>query len=245
MALQLQDIENRREIERLKLDKLELIKNVSRNVAHDLNNYLGIMISNVQMLQKQSLEENVKFKIDSIRVGIEQSYAITRDLLQYSSHDRVKLEPMKIGALLQEIIEFSLERSGVQYDVELEHYAVVQVDKNKIFQAISNLIINAVQVSTPGKDTIHIRSRQVARQFERKEKAPFVEIMIQDEGPGIPPEIQKRLFEPFFTTKEEGNGLGLANADVIIHAHQGRIEVDSEPGKGTAFLVYLPVDEVS
>jgi signal transduction histidine kinase len=110
----------------------------------------------------------------------------------------------------------------------------MHIDGQLLVQAVLNLLINAVEASTAGKK-IHLRS-----QYDR-ELGEMVEIMVSDEGPGIPENIIAEIFKPFFTTKVRGTGLGLNNVKRIAEAHMGRVEVRNTFPYGTCFTILLPV----
>ena len=110
----------------------------------------------------------------------------------------------------------------------------IQADNGQLSQVISNLIINAQQAMPTG-GTITLTADNIENLGER-----YIQIVIQDEGVGIAPQHHDKIFDPYFSTKEKGNGLGLAMTHSIITKHDGRIKVDSQPGQGTVFTIYLP-----
>jgi CheY-like chemotaxis protein len=115
-------------------------------------------------------------------------------------------------------------------------------DKNQICQVIDNLIINAQQAMPVG-GTIELSARNITlsdKEHPLLRKGNYVKISVNDSGVGIPKELIARIFDPFFTTKAKGHGLGLATCYSIVKRHDGCIDVESEPGKGSTFKVYLP-----
>jgi len=109
------------------------------------------------------------------------------------------------------------------------------VDARLMRQALLNLVINAVQ-SMPRGGTVKLSATE-----ESRDGAAWARVDVVDRGAGIPPEIVERLFEPFFTTKAAGTGLGLAVVKRIVDAHKGEIAIDSTPGRGSRFTVWLPL----
>jgi two-component system NtrC family sensor kinase len=121
---------------------------------------------------------------------------------------------------------------GVEIRKDLAPVAPVEADFGQLRQAFINIVINAIEAMGKGG---HL---QVTTRPLPEENA--VEIVFQDDGPGIPPELLQKIFDPFFTTKEKGTGLGLSVVYGIVERHKGRVTVDSEPGKGTRFTIRLP-----
>jgi two-component system sensor histidine kinase FlrB len=135
-------------------------------------------------------------------------------------------------AEVAQVMEPQMTDQQVRFRVDL-HCAPAQVsgDRKALCGALLNLLENALQASeTGGAVTL-----DVGLDSQR------VTIRVSDQGKGMPPEVQRRLFQPFFTTRAEGTGLGLAIMRSVIDAHGGDVEVDSEPGRGTTFLVRLPL----
>jgi len=116
---------------------------------------------------------------------------------------------------------------------------VVEIDEGQISQVVHNLLINARQAMSEG-GTVWIRGRNVESGPAFLAAGRYVEIEVRDEGSGIAPEHLDRIFDPYFSTKDDGSGLGLATAHSIIEKHDGRLTVDSEPGRGAVFRIYLP-----
>jgi signal transduction histidine kinase len=119
-----------------------------------------------------------------------------------------------------------------------EGLPAIQGDHHQLCQVVTNLLINALE-ALGGQGSVHISARMKTPELE--EQVPEVELVIADDGPGIPAEITDRVFNPFFTTKPQGSGLGLAIVRKIVDAHDGRIDVATGAAWGTAFTVSLPV----
>jgi signal transduction histidine kinase len=117
-----------------------------------------------------------------------------------------------------------------------EGLPLCRVDPDMIQQVLLNLFLNGIQAQPGGGRIVLMTSCQ------EPGNGPLL-ITLQDAGPGIPAEVRKKIFDPFFTTKHTGTGLGLAICDQILEEHQGRLEIESEPGQGTTCRIYLPVAE--
>jgi two-component system, sensor histidine kinase FlrB len=138
----------------------------------------------------------------------------------------------ELVAEIAQVMEPQMADKRVQLHVDLQcASAVVRGDRKALCGALLNLLENALQASDAGSAVTLIAGVDVGG----------VAIRVSDQGEGMPPEVQRRLFEPFFTTRSEGTGLGLAIMRSVIDAHGGEVEVQSEPGRGTTFVVRLPV----
>lgn len=132
----------------------------------------------------------------------------------------------------QPMVETAIKTSSIDYHLELEDPdAMLMGNANAVASALSNLVINAIQISGKGAQ-IDVYFRVVNNELK---------ISIQDSGPGVPPELQQKIMEPFFTTRSQGTGLGLAVVQMVCRAHEGRLELISEPGDGACFTVCLPL----
>jgi signal transduction histidine kinase len=246
--------------ELVRKEKLATLGQLAGSVGHELRNPLGVMSNAVYYLKTvmSDADETVKEYLNMIKSEINNSERIISDLLDFS---RVKT-PQTQSTSINELIQQSLEKCTVPDNVNIrleipEEFPAINVDPLHMEQIFKNLIINAVQAMPDGGELrIGARllpdveaPRWVALE-ERKEgrvaASPlqkynnFVEISITDTGEGISPENMKNLFQPLFTTKAKGIGLGLVVCKNLVEANGGRIQVESEPGKGTTFTVVLP-----
>jgi two-component system cell cycle sensor histidine kinase/response regulator CckA len=172
-----------------------------------------------------------------------QATSLTQQLLTFSKGGVPQLQATSIDQLVEDCAQFILRGSNVKCAVHKEpNLWAVDADPGQISQVVNNLLINADQAMSSG-GTIRlsltcetVRGGSVAS----LPSGDYVCIAVQDQGCGITPENQKRIFDPYFTTKQGGNGLGLASSYSIIQSHRGLMTVDSVPGVGTTFKVYLP-----
>ncbi len=151
---------------------------------------------------------------------------------------------MRQAASVSEVIRdsapFVLSGSKVRCEIDLDpDLAVVEIDAGQISQVLNNLLINATQ-AMPSGGTLSIVGRNVDAAPEPLGRGRHVRVDIIDSGNGIPEHLIHRIFDPYFSTKEEGRGLGLASAYSIIKNHDGLLTVDSSPGRGTTFHIFLP-----
>jgi two-component system, sporulation sensor kinase E len=141
-----------------------------------------------------------------------------------------------------QLLEFQARKTNIRVVLEKDStLPMVYTDPNQMAQVLQNLGMNAIQAMDP-KGQLTFRSFLA----EDRPEGPRVALEIQDTGSGIPGEHLEKVFDPFFTTKDEGTGLGLSISYQIINEHQGVLQVDSQPGQGTTFTIFLPVaDEAS
>jgi CheY-like chemotaxis protein len=152
-------------------------------------------------------------------------------------------QPIRLVPLIEENVRLALRGTRITSSIELpEDLWPVEADEGQVGQVLSNIIINAAQ-AMPNGGTLRVRACNVA-ELESSVEGPaagsFVQVSIQDDGAGIPPDLLSRIFDPYFTTKPTGTGLGLAVAHAVVRNHGGRLLVDSAVGKGTTFHIYLP-----
>lgn len=221
-------------------ERLAMVGQLSANVAHELNNPLqGIITYASLALEKETFDESSRRNINKIVVQANRCRDIIRGLLDFSRHKSPDKTLCNINSLLQGCISL-VENQAIFHNIEivmdLDHsIPMVLVDPSQVERVFLNLIINAAE-AMEGKGKLTIRTAMGST-------AQSIEIDVQDTGPGIPPENIGKIFDPFFTTKETGHGvgLGLAISYGIVEEHKGKLTVESELGKGTTFMVDLPL----
>ena len=247
------DINNRKrlEMELLQAQKMEAIGTLAGGIAHDFNNLLmGIQGHVCLMLLNFDSQHRYYRSLKTIEQCVQNGAELTRQILDFSKARGGK--PEVVSADLNEIIENSLSMFGrIQKEVRIrsvlqEGIWAVGVDRIKIQQVMINIFINAWQAMPEG-GTLIIETKNVERDQNHAmasgvEPGKYVKVSVTDTGIGMDKATQKRIFEPYFTTKtrDRGSGLGLATVYGIIKDHCGTIEVHSEKGKGTSFVIFLP-----
>ncbi len=234
--------------------KMEAVGQLAGGVAHDFNNILQTILGYADLLQVNfSGTEKQKEYLGEIRKGGERAATLVRQLLAFSRRQVISLEPLDLNRVIEELLK--MLRRVIGEDIRLEyfpgaHLGAVRGDVNMIEQVLLNLAINARDaISGGGKLTIETQNVLIDSRYcsDHPGAAPgrYVLLSVTDTGAGMDRETLERIFEPFFTTKEEGRGTGLGLAMVygIVAQHEGMIRVYSEPGKGTAFKIYLPICE--
>ncbi len=240
-------------------EKMSAIGQLAAGVAHELNNPLGGILGYAQFtlekLQKnvpgkttaREVESYVRYVTD-IEVQARRCKQIVQNLLRFSRSSRtMEFVPVDLNKVIEETVTFmehQLHMNQIELKLELEPaLPLVQGNAGQLQQVFTNLIINAMHASSPGASiTLVSRYSPAVGEF-----GGAVELLFIDGGHGIPQENIKKIFEPFFTTKEigKGTGLGLSVSYGIVKEHGGEITVASTVGKGTTFIVVLPVQKIA
>jgi signal transduction histidine kinase len=227
-------------------------------LAHEIKNPLSTIGLNAQLIAEAAAEidpdaptdPDVKARLmrrsDSLRREAERLKGILQDFLEYAGTLRLDRKSVDLNELVSELADFFMpqaEQAGVRLRVDPAAGKVrAFVDAAAIKQSLLNLLLNAVQAFPPAASG-GTGPREVIVRTERsvdREKSPFSTVHVIDTGPGMTPELLASIFKPYVTTKPGGSGLGLSTTKRLIEAHGGKIEVYSEPGRGTDFAVTLP-----
>ncbi len=236
------------EDETLKSKNLQSVGTLAAGIAHDFNNLLMAIVGNIS-LAKMSIPQNEKtteFLNEAERI-VFMGKNLTQQLLTFSHSGDLVRKVVFIGRTLRDVTDKILEGSSVRprYIIPMD-LLPVEVDEDQIKQVIRNMIMNAKE-AMPSGGTIVISCENVS--ITPQDKLPLIKedhirISIHDEGVGIPEENISKVFDPYFTTKgmssQKGVGLGLAICYSIVRKHNGYILIDSIPGKGSTFQIYLP-----
>lgn len=247
------DITERQQTEQAlrRAQKMDAIGELSGGIAHDFNNILGIILGNLDLLEKQiDVDEKAGKRIDGIRYSAMRAVDLTRQLLGFSRREETRVIVTNINQLIgnmDEMIARSLTpqiETGYQLDEKLMQCEIAPGDFE---DALINLVINARDaMNGRGKLTIETRNTRLDEEYCRFNPGAipgqYVELAISDTGEGMTQEVQERIFEPFFTTKAQGKGTGLGMAMVFgfVKRSGGTIKVYSEKGVGTTIRIYLP-----
>jgi signal transduction histidine kinase len=235
--------------------KLAALGRLSAGVAHEVKNPLNAMMIHLELLRQQFAprlapvafgnapgadvappldEEEALQHVDVIANEIRRLDQVVQGFLKFSRAEDLKLQPIRVAALFDEVVPIlrpEAERAGVGLDVACENAPDVNGDPAMLRQAFLNLAQNAVQ-AMPHGGTLRVRCTPASGRR--------VAIAFTDSGIGIKPEHLQRIFDLYFSTKDKGSGIGLSMVYRTIQMHDGDIEVESTPGKGTTFRVLLP-----
>ncbi|HEY5998278.1 MAG TPA: PocR ligand-binding domain-containing protein [bacterium] len=233
------------EQERLKTQKLESIGTLAGGIAHDFNNLLQGLFGYIS-LARLSLDqpERVEAMLSQAEEALHVTVNLTGQLLTFSKGGKPRKRLIRLEPVVENAVRFALSGSSISHTLEVTpDLWPAEADAGQLAQVIQNIVLNADD-AMGGHGSIDIRLENVPADGARAPTLPaegrFVRIAIRDNGSGIPPENLERIFDPYFTTKTKGSGLGLATSYSIVRGHGGVIDVDSEPGRGSTFSVYLP-----
>lgn len=243
------------EVERMK--RLASIGQLAAGIAHEIRNPLTGMNISLDIIKEEVGENQQTVSlVDGVSRELDRLETIVSSLLEFSHTGTLEMGIIQIESLLQQwfpLFREQCKRSQVMTSLEMEYdLPSVKGDGEKLRQVMINLSLNALEaISGPGTITIHVgvkSSNQISSRLQPG-KVPagsgktWVEIAVIDSGVGMNEEIKERVFDPFYTTRNQGTGLGLSIVHNIIKEHDGWIDVESEPGKGSRFTVFLPVAE--
>jgi signal transduction histidine kinase/CheY-like chemotaxis protein len=227
--------------------RLESLGVLAGGIAHDFNNLLGGIFGYLSLAKVCIAEgklENIPEYLTKATEVFGRARALTQQLLTFSKGGAPIRKPLRLAPLLKKWAQFALSGSSVVCRCAIaDDLWLCDCDENQIGQVIDNIIINAKQ-AMPRSGEIILTAQNVSVKQELHSallrNGDFVKISIKDDGVGIPKQILPRIFDPFFSTKEKGHGLGLTTCYSIATRHGGFIDVESEPGKGSAFHIFLP-----
>lgn len=233
--------------------KMEAIGTLTGGVAHDFNNLLTAIIGNTQLaLCKLESDDPLRTRLTEIEKASNRAAVLTRQLLAFS-RQHLERRTINLNDTISETAKLLQRIIGEDVEVCVKcasDLAAVSADPAQIEQVVMNLCVNAREAMPRGGTvTIEMSNAELDESYRRLhpyiQPGKYVQITVTDNGGGMDETIKARIFEPFFTTKGagRGTGLGLSIAYGIVKQHDGYINVYSEPGEGTTFKIFLPVDE--
>jgi len=241
------------ELQLAQSQKMQAIGQLAGGVAHDFNNLLTAIFMQLDVLATRHPVGDPSYEgLNEIKQTSTRAADLVRKLLAFSRKQTVQREILDLGELIS---EFEVLLRRVLYeDVKLttdygRNLPQVRADRGQLETAVMNLAVNARDsVRAHGGGSVRIRTARVTQEQAQSLGYPTAQgdqalIEVSDDGPGIPPAVMDKIFDPFFTTKPvgEGTGLGLATVYGIVKQSDGWISVESKPGEGAAFRIFLPV----
>lgn len=217
-------------------DKLSAIGVMASGVAHEIRNPLGIVKTIAQTIKSSGKFDEMDMEgLEIIISEVDRANGVIKEILDFSKIEKGELIRYNLSELIKDVIKLTqkfAENNMVQVETDIDEALFCIVDVDKMKQVFLNLIMNAVDAMTSGGRVM----------IEGRLKDNRVVICVSDNGSGIPSERIDSIFNPFYTTKDTGTGLGLSITHKIIKDHDGSIQVSSNIGEGTEFLIELPVD---
>ena len=221
--------------------RLAAIGQTISSLAHCIKNVINGLQGGAYILDlglKKQEAEKIGKGWEMVKRNNDFMFDLVKDMLAYCRKSPPRREPLDIGGLLQEtvlMVEESASQKGIEMSLALSaQLPKPNADPTGMKRVVLNLLTNAIEACAEGCSVGLLAS------IDESKKA--LRISVEDDGPGMAEDVKKRLFEPFFTTKgSRGTGLGLALVKKVMEEHHGSVEVESEPGRGTAFHLFLPV----
>jgi two-component system cell cycle sensor histidine kinase/response regulator CckA len=245
MAGTVSDVTRRRELEEqlVHSQRMEAMGRLAGGVAHDFNNLLTIILSytEITLAELDDAHPRATASLTQVRAATERAAALTRQLLIFARREISEAEVVDLGALVTNAGHLLARVMGEDVTVTVDIVPGLwraRVDASQCEQVLMNLAVNA-RDAMPHGGALHVRARNVAASVERGDS---VVLEIEDTGTGMEDDVRRHAFEPFFTTKSagKGTGLGLPICHAVVTRAGGEIDVQSSPGAGTTFRIFLP-----
>ncbi len=230
--------------------KMESIGVLAGGIAHDFNNLLTSILGNASLLQMDAAPASTE-QLGAIVESGERAAALTRQLLAYAGKGQFQIADFDVSRLVRSSADLIRVSSPKNIDLRVDvprGLPMIRGDSSQIQPVVMNLVINAAE-ATHGREHGEVSISAASRTFDGAslrrigadlDPGCYIVISVRDNGCGMDETTRAKIFDPFFTTKFTGRGLGLAAVHGILRSHKGAIVVESKPGEGSAFTVYLP-----
>ncbi len=218
-------------------DRLAALSRVSGGVAHEVKNPLNAILLHVEVARAKLARGDTALapQMDIISSEILRLDRVVKTFLDFTRPVEVDFANVPLDEFLRDIVDLArpqADASGIRVVAERKAQgAEVRIDRDLLKQAVLNIVVNAIEAMPAGGEL----------RLESSASGDTAEIRVSDTGPGIPPNLREKIFRLYFTTKQKGSGIGLAMAFRTVQLHDGTIDFTSEPGKGTAFFIRLPI----
>jgi signal transduction histidine kinase len=232
-----------REQDLVRSERLAAVGKMAASITHEVRNPLSSIGLNTELLEEELAElsgergDEVRALCRSIQTEVDRLTAITEEYLHFARLPKPRLHPHEINGIVENLLDFEREQLALRGVEVVSELAValprIDIDDQQIRQALLNLLRNAADATAEiGGGTITVRTRLAPGDRG-------VQVIVEDDGPGMATETAEKIFDPFFSTKEGGTGLGLALTLQIVREHGGTLAVESSPGHGARFVVTL------
>ncbi len=220
-------------------DRYAELAELAGSFIHEIKNHLSTLGLNLQLLAEDfqepqsQRERRALTRVQRLQNECQHLVDVSNDFLRFARVQEVNRVPTELGKLIEEMVDF-FGPTARAASIEIKCYLpadlpLVPLDRDLFKQALLNLMLNAEQAMPAGGELT----------IQGWRTPEGVSLSLIDTGKGMSPEVRDKVFQPFFSTRQGGTGLGLPTTRKIVEAHGGRIEVQSEPGKGTKFTLYL------
>jgi two-component system sensor histidine kinase PilS (NtrC family) len=246
------DISDLKEVQELHMraERLEAVAELSASLAHEIRNPLASIRSSVEQLARSKhADEDERFLSGLI---VRESDRLSRLLSEFLDFARVRAThfiPLDLHSVVVAVVRLIRAHPDCRPDaaitIEGEH-TLLEGDEDLLHRVVANLVLNAVQAARgPIRVTVSVAIAQASEIPHGTNLEHAIRLQVRDNGPGIPEEVRERLFQPFVSGRSGGSGLGLAIVQRAVEAHRGLVLVDSGPGSGTTFTIFLPAKMVA
>jgi|GEM_PF-3401646 len=234
--------------------KMQAVGQLAGGIAHDFNNLLQVILGYTsKLIDDPTIGTETKKRLEKITDASQKAANLVRQLLIFSRRDMVAQQIIDANKVIRDVLDLLKRTIGEQIAITFApapSLPLIKADPGQLHQIMMNLCVNARDAMPQGGiifiQTSHVcMVPQFVQDHSWSRQGNFVCIEVRDTGIGITPQDREHIFEPFFTTKEvgKGTGLGLATVYGIVKSHAGLIYVDTEPGRGTSFQIYLPTTQ--
>jgi len=253
VAMTVREVTDRKRLEatRLQTMRLESMGLMAGGIAHDFNNLLAAIVGNIDVASFTATDPDARAGLSEARDAARRAAELVQQLLTFAGKHKPEVQPVDLSALTGEIVRYARKIPGASVRIEEElarGLPAVEADATQMRQLVMNLVVNAMQAAEGVGSRVCVRTgstgdpRYLAPNTLIPERAAgrYVYLQVVDDGPGMDRDTVDRIFDPFFTTKSDGHGLGLASVLGTVRSHGGTVAVESEPGAGATFSVFLP-----
>jgi len=227
----------------LQAEKMALVGKLAAGMAHSVRNpFTSVKMRLFSLNRSLKLTDSQKEDFDVISEEIRHIDTIVQNFLEFSRPPKLKVQRISPSVVVDQVLKLLKHRLN-SYDVEVilkreRDLAEIDADPEQLKEVLVNLIVNACEAMENGGSIVILEQEAMHPSKER-----MAVIRVSDNGPGVPESIRDKVLQPFFTTKEDGTGLGLSIAARIIAEHHGRMDIESNQGRGAAFIISLPLKE--
>lgn len=245
------DITEKKKLETqfLRAQRMESIGTLAGGIAHDINNVLTPIMLSLELLKERFPDEKSQKLLNIIKGSTQRGANLVKQVMSFARGIEGEYTILDLKLLINDIEKITKETFPKSIEIRTsgsKNLRAISGDFTQLHQVLMNLCLNA-RDAMPDGGILIISAENLFNNGSDIKDRPYILITVSDNGTGIPEEFIDRIFEPFFTTKEpgKGTGIGLSTAFSIVRSHEGFIDVDSIPGQGTIFRVYLPALEMT